>query len=47
VAQALQKHSRTDTLIIDQDYYRHTLLANKPDEKNAEIIKLIQARTKL
>jgi len=34
VARALQNLSHADTLIIDQDYYRHTLLDNKPDDKN-------------
>lgn len=34
IAHALQEQSHTETLIIDQDYYRHILLGNKPDEKN-------------
>lgn len=33
IACQLQKDAQTDTLIIEQDYYRHMLLANKPDDK--------------
>jgi predicted kinase len=33
VARALQRDSTQDILIIEQDYYRHTLLASKPDHK--------------
>lgn len=34
VARQLQHLSSRDTLIVDQDYYRHVLLMNKPDKKS-------------
>jgi predicted kinase len=34
IACALQQQSKTDVLIVAQDYYRHTLLNDKPDVRN-------------
>ena len=34
VARELQYVSQRDIVIVEQDYFRHDFLANKPDEKN-------------
>ena len=34
VARELQRASRRDIVIVEQDYFRHDFLVNKPDEKN-------------
>lgn len=46
VAKALQQASRRNVLIIEQDYFRHTLLADKPDTKSV-VPELVYTEAKL